>query len=388
MKKERDQELSIPELRQAYHAAISQSESLHSEGRLLLANKRHSGAFHRFVIALEELGKARLTMYQAAFLAAKAPVDWRHFWRSYFSHVEKLRLGLLWYETPSLLQHKTAEAVEGAFLAAEKQAAEMDRLKQDSSYSGPKDGTFLPTNEDEHSTRARRLRTVVAMLIRRIKRHKATKTSAENFEVTVRGMHQLANVLGYLKADSKEFFEAWTKANIPFRVRDGHLPTDRQFVDRVRERYSEIPPKLGVTLPALRKSGKFRSFYDGLKQAYGYPDWVLLGVIFNLALNARLGLENLRPEEIKPRTPSILAWTEDPQKDGPLDVAVFTDPERFDLALDAWMISFLVGLGISPEPPDGSTERVRHLAVQYYGFFNRDVKHEPIFNFSKADEGS
>jgi AbiV family abortive infection protein len=388
MKKARDQELSIPELRQAYHAAISQSESLHSEGRLLLANNRHSGALHRFVIALEELGRARLTMSQAAFLAAIAPLAWRHFWRSYYSHVQKLRLGLLWYETPSLLQHETAKAVEEDLLAVERQAAEMDRLKQDSSYSGPKDGTFLPTNEDEHATRARRLRTVVATLIRQIKRHKATKASAEDFEGTVRRIHQLANVLGYLKADSKDFFEAWTEANIPFRVRDGHLPTDRQFVDRVRERYSEIPPRLRVTLPALRKSGKFRSFYDGLKEAYGYPDWVLLGVIFNLALNARLGLENLRPQEIEPRIPSLLAWAEDPRKDSPLDVAVFTDPQRFDLALDAWMVSFLVALGISPEPPDGSAERVRHLAAQYYGFFNRDLKHDPIFDFSKADEGS
>jgi AbiV family abortive infection protein len=358
--KERDRQLSIPELRDAYHAALTQSQSLQSEGQLLLENKRFAGAFHRFVIALEEIGKARITMYQASFVAAKSIVDWRRYWRSYYSHMEKLRSALLWHETPTLLEADSPDALEKAFKVVDERASDMDRRKQEASYSGPNGITFAPTDEDIHEGHAQALAKVTNELMCRIQEHKVTKAVAASFEEELLQIYRFTNTLGYLDPDTKDLFEALNKAKIPFRVRDGHLPTDEEFLERVQERYSEFPPRLKVTLPTLNRSEQFMAFYEGLKWKCGYPDWIFLGVVFNLALNARVDIERLEPAARL----RLLAWSEDPSKDQPLDVSVFTDSERFNFALDAWTVAFLSGLGIVPEPPVGELRRVRHLAAR------------------------
>ena len=114
-----------------------------------------------------------------------------------------------------------------------------------------------------------------------------------------------------------------------------------------------------------------------MKSLYGYPDWVILGVVYNLALNARVNVH----EYLKTHHPAeLVEWAENSSLDKPLDVAVFTDPEMFERMLGSWIVAFLSGLGIFPEKPGEHGSSARVLAARLYGVFNREVEHSPIFD--------
>lgn len=379
-KKERDRVLNLREIRSGYLAAVKQAESLISEARLLIDNGRHAGGYHRLVIGLEELGKSRMFTYQGAFALDGKNVSWTHFWKDYYSHVPKLREALVWSDTLTLVPTASSgKEIELAFDSAIHRAKDLDGLKQATSYSdvgvdgfsAPKDSDFV----DEAAT----LRTVADALLARAIEHDLTKCPDDNsFGEILVAMLRYTRALGFLDVASREVaYDQFVDGNQPFWTRGAEIPSDEAFMARVEERYAVLPSRLQVTLGELSKSAEFTDFYQSIKTTFGYPDWLLLGTIFNIVLNARVDTdEYIRTERIH----ELLEWGEDPEVDKPLPIGMFIDHDVFDRMLGMWLTSFLVGLGVMPQEAGSYGTRVRRFAARHFGLYNRDVKHAAIFS--------
>jgi AbiV family abortive infection protein len=385
MGKKRREPLTIDQLYDAYHAAIQQARDLVAEAELLQQAGRLSGTLHRSVIALEEVGKARIVFYQGAMIVGGLSSDWQRFWKSYYSHVDKLEEVMLWLDLYFGPEYENPADVEAAYRILRGRASELDIAKQSSSYSRPEEGSFRPSSDADAQADGVLVFELAQEALRLIEANSLTKASrsefSEHLEVKVKYFH----ALGYAKAKTKEeFYQVAVDMKGRLLPTRGALPTDKEFMDRVKERYSYLPPLLPVTLPQLRASDEFRAFYGRLRDVFGYPDWVILSVVYNLALNHRIDTaKNASEDDIV----KLNGWREDPEVDDPLDIAVFMTDETFELMLDLWMFSFLDGLGVVPELPDGRVSpRIRRIAAVHFSVFDRDVAHEPIFGSEATDD--
>jgi AbiV family abortive infection protein len=148
MPKLKDRALTLSEVHSGYHAAIRQARSLVAEAKLLLEHHHVPGAFHRLVIALEELGKARLLFYQGAFTAGGASPEWKSFWKQYYSHESKLDAALTWLTIEEIAYSDDPTAISDLRAAIVAHAKELDRRKQSTSYSEmTEEGFSVPTAE-------------------------------------------------------------------------------------------------------------------------------------------------------------------------------------------------------------------------------------------------
>jgi hypothetical protein len=62
-----------------------------------------------------------------------------------------------------------------------------------------------------------------------------------------------------------------------------------------------------------------------------------------------------------------------------LAIGTFTNPERFEETLDMWLVPFMAGLGLVPDTPDVQRMGIRQVAARWFGIFDRDVPHAPLF---------
>jgi len=369
--------LTFFEMYDAYHAALKQANSLLSEARLLIDNGLDGGAVHRLVISLEEIGKARLVFFQGALATDGRAVDWKSFWQDFRSHTVKLDHALAWNPEFLSLMGDSATQVERAIATNRARASALDKRKQQSSYSGAVDGSFDVPEHEEFQGEARALLSVVESTISWTRSNPVTAASRDEFQSALARARAYANALGYMGCKSKEeAYEAIAQGGRGLFSVTETAPTDEDFIARVSERYEIMPGRLGVTLPQLRSEQSFLEFYQSLRDESGYPDWVILSVLYNIALNARVDVGRLRSEDV---LSTLGDWSEKIGVDEPLDVRLFTDLERFEAGLDLWLVAFLAGLGVVAEMPEGNTHGVRRAAAAAFGIFNRDVPHEPLF---------
>ena len=375
--KDRNRELSVDEIYSAYHAALTQAESLLDESHLLAANDKHGGAVHRLVICLEEVGKARLLFYQGAFIATGEPGVWPHFWRSFYSHVDKLEQALLLYTRFPLDAGSTSAEVESALSWMRNYARSLDEKKQTSSYSCSGGEVFDVPSHDRFEADATILLTIAEDVLGMCRSHPATAGTRDEFVEALLVAARYARALGYLNPTGRdEMLEAIAQGGGDVRLLREELPSEEDFMARVAERYGTIPPRLCVTLPQLRQSPEFLNFYSQLHTRNGYPDWVIICVLLNLSLNARVQLEQAADADALAQ---LANWTEDATIHEPLEVGTFTNPERFEETLDLWLVPFMASLGILPEAPDARRMGVRRVAARWFGIFDRDVPHAPLF---------
>jgi AbiV family abortive infection protein len=88
--------LTPSQMHQGFMMALEQAEHLAHEARVLARRRLFAGALSKAVLGLEEIGKNRLMLYQAATLQMGRPVPWQTFWRAYRNHREKLLLAMMW----------------------------------------------------------------------------------------------------------------------------------------------------------------------------------------------------------------------------------------------------------------------------------------------------
>lgn len=376
MDKQKDRVLSAAELRDGYQAALRQAADLLTESELLQSHQRAASAFHRLVIALEELGKARLIFYKAALWLGGVKSDWRRFWKCYYSHVEKLETALTWLRLAEVLSMDTVEAIADAKSAVLKYAERLDKAKQDSSYSRLTADGFAAPSQDAYHAEVAALAPQVRQLMQLAMRGVLATATQPEFEAEVVRLFRYAVATGYAGSSDLDQKIVRTNQSAVWIAAD-ELPTDQAFIERVAERYSILPGLLGVTLPQLRRDPTFREFYElYLKARCGYPDWIILATIFNISLNARNReiIESGDPRRLE----ALGEWGEDPDVHGSLDVALFTDPDTFEQVLGVWLCSFLAGLGIAVEDAGEYGGNARRISARLYGVFNRDIEHEPM----------
>jgi hypothetical protein len=271
----------------------------------------------------------------------------------------------------------TGEQVEEAIRSIRRRAVELDEKKQASAYSGPVGATFQAPSHTEYAEHASAALDMAEAVLDHLRSHRATTASLDEFPSVLAYSVRYARSLGYLDVSSREdFYASVAQGGGSMLQLSECLPDDEAFMSRVAERYAILPARLPVTLPQLRASTEFRAFRKMLRERLSYPDWVLLGVIFNLVLNARVDVDAYS-------TPQgfleLRNWSERVDVDQPLDVALFTNLDAFERMLDVWLLSFLTGLGLVPELPDGQPSRIRRVAARWFGVFDRDVPHEDLF---------
>jgi AbiV family abortive infection protein len=377
-------------MHQGFMMALEQAEHLAQEARVLARKRLFAGALSKAVLGLEEIGKNRLMLYQAATLQIQMgrPAPWKIFWRAYRSHREKLVLAMKWSSitNPDLVS-KEALNDHLEFIASE--AENLDRHKQESQYVGFDGVGFVTPCDSSLKEEARFLLEVLELLCRRLREQFPVDLPQDEFDARVSEKVRLSKALGLIDASSMESPDDWADAvvegNSPIFVRDGVLPTVEEFQERVEERYGVVAPRLPVTLSALNSSREFKEFYASIRNDYGYPDWVILCTVFNIALNVRM-VSQLKAPPTSDELAVLLDWSEDPD-DSPLSIEYFTEKEGFNAALDVWLLAFLTGLGIAI--PDVSREnrmKIRRVASRFFSVFEYDVEHWPVFDFEGLEE--
>src|SRR5262245_40015784 len=134
--------LTVLQMRDAFRLAVEHAASLVEEAALLAKHGKHAGCFHRCVIALEELGKARGINMHGAWAVGKKQVNWEPFWKAFYSHEEKLYHALIWTSQCEILAGESPDEIERAFLGLFEEARALDIKKQSASYTGPQGDTF------------------------------------------------------------------------------------------------------------------------------------------------------------------------------------------------------------------------------------------------------
>ena len=368
--------LTVGAMRAGYHAALTQAEQLLEEARVLRGSNKHAGAYQRLVIALEELGKARLFAVHGPFVVSCENPGWSTFWRAYRSHFEKLRQAHIYYDIDSIVDAETKTAVSEAFQRCEATSRRLDRAKQESTYSDFIDGEFRSPDGNAFSSDCDALVNVVERVLERLRASRLANCADDQcFGDELGRMFRYANGSGYLKTEPDELNRRIAAPNQDLYTLDCGMPGDAEFMERVESRYRELPPKIAVTLGALRRSPKFRKFYEAMKVTRGYPDWMILGVVFNIALNSRVDVARFVRTGCEFE---LLDWSEDERVDRPLPTSLFIDEERFERHLDQWLLAFLAGLGVGLSDPGENACHARAVAVRLFDILNRDVEHQPL----------
>lgn len=281
-KKATKKSLSPGEIHDAYHAAIRQADLLIKEARVLLQHGHSAGAMNRLVIALEELGKNRLLFYQGALTVDNPAGDWVRFWKSYYSHTDKLDIILVWNDGLAGPDASTTTGVAGAVQRLRERAVELDRQKQSSAYSDQIDGTFQFAGDVGFEEDAKQLLALAEQLLTEVQKHHATRAPKGSFAQALRKINQYIAASRFSPGPGEDMYTVIAEGNAPLFLLRDEDPTWEQFIARVAERYAVIPPLLSVTLPILRAAPEFLEFYTRLRLKNGYPDWVILGTISTL----------------------------------------------------------------------------------------------------------
>lgn len=207
--------LTIKQMRDAFRAAIEHAGALIGESELLAAHGKHAGSFHRCVIALEELGKARVIHMHGAWVAGKKKVRWEPFWRAFYSHEEKLYHALMWANQSDVLSRASAEEVERAFLRLLDAARTLDIRKQSASYSGFDGESFDRPYDADHEAHAVALLHAAKDLFEQARSHPLMAAEGESeFREALLAGFRLAMSLDYGSAPTQEaFFERVAESN-------------------------------------------------------------------------------------------------------------------------------------------------------------------------------
>lgn len=374
-------------------STLAQAERLEEESRALARKKLFAGALSKAILGLEEVGKNRLFLYQAATVVLRTPRPWSAFWASFRSHKEKLELAMMW---ASILNPQLVSADDVArhikFISDE--AQRLDVLKQRSQYVDLDGDRFTVPSDEAVREEALQLGAILQEFCRSLRKQYSIDLPEDEFLELVGEKIRLSRTLGFLPSEGgvacSGLADALTDGNSPVIARDGVLPSEDAFRTRVAERYEIVPPRLPVTLKSLNRSADFAKFYAMLKEQYCYPDWVVVSTIYNIAFNARVR-PNLNEPPNKSDSGRWMDWAEEPNAE-PLPVELFTEEKSFNITLDVWLMAFLAGLGIQiPDITTENTSKVRRVASRYYSVFEYDVEHWPIFEFPderEAESGS
>lgn len=363
--------------------ALGQAERLAQEAKVLIKKKLYSGALSKVILGLEEIGKNRLLLYQASMLQMKKPASWEIFWRIFRSHRDKLKFSLKWFSitNPNLDSKKTLKK----YLSSITQNAEhLDNRKQESQYVEFNGVEFANPCDSESQEESMFFLEILDEQCKCLREQYPEETSLEEFCASTFEKIRLSKALGLIDDSNKNTIDDWEDAvvdgNSPVLLNLECLPKIDDFQKRVEEKYKIIPPRLTITLPILNASKQFKEFYDGIKDEYGYPDWVIISAIYNIVLNLRV-VSKFKSQPSNAEMASLLDWSEKPE-DKPLPVYHFIELESFNFALDIWLLAFLKGLGILV--PNVSTEnrmKIRRVASRFFPIFEYDVEHWPIFDF-------
>ncbi len=386
--KPKKQPLSLSQMHQGFMTALTQAERLADESRVLARKKRFAGALSKAILGLEEVGKNRLLLYRAATVVMGTPAAWKLFWSAYRSHKEKLALAMTWGSilSPQLL---SAEDVAAHLKYISEEAERLDRRKQQSQYGAFDGKEFTSANDKEFRDEANFIRLVLQTLCTRLRIDHPENLAEDEFLEFVSEKIRLSRALGFIDTAGKGSAGGWAasvaEGNTPVLGPDGVLPSIEAFQRRVENRYRIIPPRIPVTLRRLNSSQEFETFYDAIRARYGYPDWVIISTIYNIAFNARVISQAQKP----PSPDEVAGWMEWAEKpdDKPLAVGLFTDEVSFNLALDLWLTAFLAALGVAiPDLRADNTGKIRRAASRHYPVFEYDLEHWPIFDFGADTE--
>lgn len=387
MKKNKNTTLSFDQLCSGLLAAIQTAEQLLEEARALFKQSHFAGAFTKSILSLEEIGKHRILFYQAALMHndQQTKPDWLNFWHSYYSHLSKLNNALQWQIFMSQIAPKTKDDLAEMLQFARDKAQELDSTKQVSQYSDFIDGRFSASvNSKTMRSQCRRFINICKILIRAARKNFSKKCSVQEFTRIVDIKVKYANALHFLdNTDQIEFDEKVLHLYSDIFSKDGKLPSYRKFIKRVHERYRLLPNLIPVTLRTLNNSTEFAIFLRTKREKYGYPDWIVLSVIYNIVLN------HMRENDIAPPA----GWSEFAESGfmAPLEgkdsicppIALFLNADQFEVMLDMWLAAFLAGLGvIVPKDIRADTFQIRRIASHHYDIFVADVNHKPIFTFN------
>jgi hypothetical protein len=225
------------------------------------------------------------------------------------------------------------------------------------------------------------------MLISAARKNFPKKCSVQEFAKIIDIKVKYANALHFLdNKDQLDFDEKVLHLYSDIFSKDGKLPSYREFIKRVRERYRLLPRLIPITLRALGNSGEFAEFLRTKRRKYGYPDWIVLSVVYNIVLN-HMGENDIAP-------PSGWSGFAESGFMAPLEgkdtacppITLFLDADQFEVMLDMWLAAFLAGLGVGvPTDIRADTFQIRRIASNHYDIFGADVMHKPIFYFDSRE---
>jgi AbiV family abortive infection protein len=387
MKKNKNTTLSFDQLCSGLLAAIQTAEQLLEEAKTLFRQRHFAGAFSKSIISLEEIGKHRILFYQAALMHndQQTQPGWPKFWHSYYSHLSKLNSALQWQIFMSKIAPKTKDDLAEILQLARDKAQELDSTKQVSQYSDFIDGRFS-ASADSKTMRSQcsHFINICKMLISAARKNFSKKCSVQEFTRIIDIKVKYANALHFLDhKDQLEFDEKVLHLYSDiFSMDGGKLPSHRKFIKRVRERYRLLPSSIPVTLRTLGNSVEFAEFLRMKRKKYGYPDWIVLSVVYNIVFN------HMRENDIVP--PAGWPGFSESGFRAPIEgkdsicppLTLFLDADQFEVMIDMWLAAFLAGLGVgAPTNIRADTYQIRRIASHYYDVFVADVKHKPIFSF-------
>ena len=315
-----------------------------------------------------------------AWVAGKKKVRWEPFWRAFYSHEEKLYHALMWANQSDVLARASAEEVERAFLRLLDAARTLDIRKQSASYSGFDGESFDRPYDADHEAHAVALLHAAKDLLEQARSHPLMAAEGESeFREALLAGFRLAMSLDYGSAPTQEaFFERVAESNKPLLFL-GDAPDRARVMDRIAGRYQIVPGLLSITLPQLTQDERFARFYTRIRHRFGYPDWIFLGVIYDIVLNERVDVSRYANED---RIHELHMWSEDVRIHDALEVGIFTNTPFFESHVDMYLVAFFAGLGVGVPPGTKSDGSVRRLMARHFGILHLDVPHDPIFRIS------
>ncbi|MEK0336685.1 MAG: AbiV family abortive infection protein [Nitrosopumilus sp.] len=389
--KQRDKALSLEDFYNGTLLSIETAESLYDEAILLSSNNKHAGSFTKCVLSLEEIGKSILLVLAATLLIQFKEMDkryWKKFWTIFYDHLKKLNFAIQYYLFTSEININTKDHVRQIFEFIQKTSKELDKDKQKGQYTDFSEDKFVKPIDIDFKENSESLLEVLDRLLELQRERFPNELNFDNY------IEIITNTLKYtrsLKMLEKETLENLDDAILQLYQDTSfykYPPTEEFILKDIKGKYEILPNSIKITLQYLNKSKEFFEFYNYLKVNFGYPDWVILTVLYNISFNVKAFPSGILPEKnLELIVEKHKRHPLEKETDSPIPIEKFINHDYFELALDKWLEAYLIKMGvILPKSTNINSSDIRRIAEGTFGFFKIDVEHKNIFHFKGIND--
>lgn len=157
---------------------------------------------------------------------------------------------------------------------------------------------------------------------------------------------------------------------------------EAEALGSIELRYARILPFLRFTLPRLNADPRMRAWIVDQHEA-GRPDWEILAILMNVALNARMSFDTSQPsDEMRARGLAAIDTPETP--DQALEAEAFLQAD-LTLARQLFLGAHLNGWKVR-QPPLARFEDLELFLTTRYRFGAFDLPHEDVFGWCAPEK--